>query len=124
MTGRNTVYLNQPIEVLKWLAVASIKSNEVSMGQVYQKQTVCQVSSLGKSWRKQSHSTFRAKAHRQELVVEQLIIANKTQNLPGLLSFPRFTLLKTVCLKTDYRTVSQVNFSHVQHTFKGCMVWL
>lgn len=29
MSGQETVYLNQPIEVLKYLAVASIKANEV-----------------------------------------------------------------------------------------------
>jgi hypothetical protein len=29
MTGQKTVYLNQPIEVLKYLTVASVKSNEV-----------------------------------------------------------------------------------------------
>ena len=29
MTGQKTVYLNQPVEVLKYLTVASVKSNEV-----------------------------------------------------------------------------------------------
>lgn len=29
MTGRKTVYLNQPVDVLKYLTVASLKSNEV-----------------------------------------------------------------------------------------------